>query len=145
MHQLLRQPSADFTRHMRELAITEIPEVDNDPDIGVTWSFPKNGIEVHIQNDRVATVFLFGEANASYAVFEHSPYEAVGWDTSFEDLQTQLGAPSLFSDGNPNSEFGPIPPWIRYDREKYSVHFEFAADKLRIRKVTYMSEAPGGG
>jgi len=142
MHELLRHPSSEFTNHLREISITEIPEVDNDPEMGVTWSYPRSGIELKLQNDRVATVFLFGEKTSKYSAHPAPPYEGIEWNHTFEDVQVSMGEPSLFSDGNPDSEFGPIPPWLRYDLDRYCVHFEFSSDKQHIRKVTFMAEAP---
>ena len=142
MLELLRLNSTETSAAMRENGIMDIAEMDHDPDMGLTWSYPKRGIELRFARERVVKVTLFGVATGDYRPYQGAPVAGVEWKMSYDEVQAELGPPSVFSEGNPNSEFVPIPPWLRYDSDRHSIHFEFAPDQASLAKVTFTTGTP---
>ncbi|MEM6689838.1 MAG: hypothetical protein AAF664_10450 [Planctomycetota bacterium] len=140
METLLRAIPDKLPELLLAVGVTEQPEINDDPDIGLSWGLPQTGIDISFDGGRVSTVFLYGPDGRTPHFDGDLPF-GISWATSFDDATETLGSPSRLSHGNDdeNGPFGPLPPWVRYDNPNHCIHIQFTPDKSRVAMVSVMT------
>ena len=104
----------------------------------IEYIFEENGLEIHCdEDDEINIIFLFSE---EYEGFKEELFELSLSKTSLQ-VRDYYGNPSKSGEKCTNSFFGDMGAWDRFDKEGYSLHFEYSFDSENINKVTLMSSS----
>jgi hypothetical protein len=87
----------------------------------------------------VESIQFYSEGFQEHREFSDGLPEHVEFSQSLDQVQQALGDPDVKGGGAKlPPPFGVVPPWIRYDREAYSLHLQFSEDRNRIVLVSLM-------
>ncbi len=106
---------------------------DGLPDRIIEYVFTQNGLEVHCDADEnINVIFIFSE---EYEGFKENLFEIPISETS-DYVRNYYGMPSKSGDKCRNEFFGDLGAWDRFDKDDYSLHFEYNYNSENINKIT---------
>ena len=102
--------------------------------------FKAHGFGLAFDHDILQSIHLHsGLQDDGYTRYELPLPMGVAFTRSKSDLLSCLPEPDVVGGGCNDVCFGPVPEWIRYDKQgEYSVHFEFTPDVQAVVMVTLM-------
>jgi len=109
--------------------ISDIPDEYNDP-LGKTrfYKFNRTGLEFGFRQNRLNHVHFFIRGQEGYEVYNGPLEDGLSVSTSESELQRIFGVPSSAGGGKQNSLLGKKHRWIRFDKDRYALRYEFASD-----------------
>lgn len=107
--------------------------VDDDlPELSIDYTTESGALNFTCDADeRIRSIFLKSDEFGSTRF--HIPFMSCR-----REVLKLLGVASRSSDGHVHPILGEFGPWVRYDYEKHSIHFEFHPHIDRIKMVTLM-------
>lgn len=116
--------------------VSDTPDEYNDP-LGKTrfYKFNKTGLEVGFRQNRLNHMHLFIQEQEGYEAYKGPLEDGLSVSASESELNQIFGAPSSAGGGKQNSLLGKKHRWIRFDKERYALRYEFSNDGA-LRKVS---------
>jgi hypothetical protein len=116
--------------------VSDTPDEYNDP-LGKTrfYKFNKTGLEAGFRRNRLNHIHLFIREQQGYEAYRGPLEKRVYPGISETELRQLLGAPSVAGGGNENPILGYRHRWMKFDKGRYALRYEFANDGT-LRKVS---------
>ncbi|WP_224242644.1 hypothetical protein [Hyalangium gracile] len=111
------------------------------------YVFKRRGIDVDVENGRVAALFLFSEGLAGHSAFFKGLPEGLSFSSDREAVRRAMGKPDSAREGEEIPFYGFSLPSDKYVYGDCAIVVEYAADLLSVSMVTLqvLTQFPGAG
>ncbi|MDP9191377.1 MAG: hypothetical protein M3P06_06725 [Acidobacteriota bacterium] len=123
------------------LPFEQVPFDEESDDTSLYFVAPEFGVQVATNGlGVVETVWLSsGRDDPGFEMFSGELFDGLTFSSSRDDVRARFGSPSTTGTGDGVLSPHPKIDWDRYDSDRYSVHFEYFAVGLLLRRVTLMA------
>ncbi|MBN1207610.1 MAG: hypothetical protein JXB05_22285 [Myxococcaceae bacterium] len=121
---------AGFVREMG--GVSEISVVED----RTYYLFKSRGIDIDVENGRVAALVLFSEGLADHSAYFLGLPEGLSFSSGREAVRRIMGEPDSAREGEEIPYYGFSLPNDRYEYESCAIVVEYAADLRSISSVT---------